>query len=56
MHNELNGTGSLYVDAAFLGDATGTFTYSEVPVPAAAWLFGSGLLGLTARARNRKNV
>lgn len=26
----------------------------EVPVPAAAWLFGSGLMGLAGLARNRK--
>lgn len=30
-----------------------TGTHSEVPVPAAAWLFGSGLLGLTAVARRK---
>lgn len=29
---------------------------SEVPVPAAAWLFGSGLLGLTGISRKRKAV
>jgi hypothetical protein len=27
---------------------------SPVPVPAAAWLFGSGLLGLVGIARRRK--
>lgn len=29
---------------------------SEVPVPAAAWLFGSGLLGLAGTARRRRNA
>ena len=30
------------------------FTSTVVPVPAAAWLFGSGLLGLIGMARRRK--
>jgi hypothetical protein len=30
------------------------FEATVVPVPAAAWLFGSGLIGLTAVARRRK--
>jgi len=37
----LNGTDSTYV--------------SEVPVPAAIWLFGSGFLGLVGVARSRKS-
>lgn len=32
----------------------GTLTYSAVPVPAAAWLFGSALMGLAGVARRRK--
>ncbi len=34
---------------------TGTITGTLVPVPAAVWLFGSGLLGLVAVARRRQN-
>ena len=32
----------------------GTLTVTPVPVPAAAWLFGSGLLGLIGVARRKK--
>lgn len=38
-------------------DASGELTYgaaSVIPVPAAVWLFGSGLLGLVGIARRRK--
>jgi len=44
------------------GKLTGLFSYSidieqtAVPVPAAVWLFGSGLLGFTGLARQRKRV
>ena len=50
------------IDGPF-GDATGggagynanfNFTAPAVPVPAAVWLFGSGLLGLVGVARRRK--
>lgn len=37
--------------AIFLG---GTITLTEIPLPAAAWLFGSGLIGLAGVARKRK--
>lgn len=36
-----------------LSDQQFTYTASAVPVPAAAWLFGSGILGLVAVARRR---
>ncbi len=43
--------------AAWRLDADGTLTYnvpvSAVPVPAAVWLFGSGLLGLVGVARRK---
>jgi hypothetical protein len=42
----------------FLGTAFGEFIFaaaSPVPVPAAVWLFGSGLLGLVGIARRKKS-
>ena len=33
-----------------------TLTVTAVPVPAAAWLFGSGLMGLAGVARNRRTA
>lgn len=42
------------IPVAFSLDATGNFTaVSAVPVPAAVWLFGSGLVGLVGVARRR---
>lgn len=35
-------------------DLPGLWTTSEVPIPATAWLFGSGLLGLFGVARRKK--
>ena len=35
-------------------DYTMTFETTVVPVPAAVWLFGSGLLGLIGVARRKK--
>ncbi len=37
-------------------DFTVDFKVSAVPIPAAAWLFGSGLLGLVGIARRKKTV
>ena len=43
------------IDGAFPGfNANFDFTVAAVPVPAAVWLFGSGLLGLVGVARRRK--
>ena len=36
--------------------ATGSYLVTTVPVPAAAWLFGSGLLGLIGVARRKVKV
>ncbi len=39
----------------YVGTIDGFVPPSNVPVPAAVWLFGSGLLGLAGVARRRKN-
>jgi len=41
--------------AIFLDNASLTVSPAVVPVPAAVWLFGSGLLGLVGVARRRKS-
>ncbi len=42
-----------YIDSDF-DDMLVRASFSVVPIPAAAWLFGSGLLGLIGLARRRK--
>jgi hypothetical protein len=44
-----------YVWAVHDGDVGVALPTSEVPIPAAAWLFSSGLLGLLAMARKRRS-
>jgi len=46
--------GDCYVSGQDFAPFSHDATY--VPVPAAVWLFGSGLIGLVAVARRRKNV
>ncbi|ROS04920.1 putative secreted protein [Sinobacterium caligoides] len=52
-----DGSGSLVADAGFLGTAEGALNWQsdapEVPVPAAAWLFGSAIAGLAAVRRRQ---
>ena len=48
-----------YIDGFYGSDFSGEWDYAEltsVPVPAAAWLFGSGLIGLIGVARRKVNV
>ncbi len=53
-------TASIYFDDYFGGaqwySIKLTYNTSEVPLPAATWLFGSGLAGLAGLARRRKVV
>jgi hypothetical protein len=48
-----DGTGTLLADAGALGTSTGVFDVAAIPVPAAAWLFGSALLGLAGIKRRK---
>lgn len=43
-------------DFAWTLNVDGSLSYAAVPIPAAAWLFGSGLLGLIGIARRRKTL
>ena len=62
-----NGTSALTITSAILGGETdpltipfeadletGSITVSAIPVPAAAWLFASGLIGLIGFGKHRK--
>ena len=52
-----NGGGAISNVALWQGlDGGGSGTGNEVPIPAAAWLFGSALVGLGSIARKRKAV
>jgi hypothetical protein len=44
------------VAGGFVATTTGTLTLTAVPVPAAVWLFGSALVGLTSIARRKALV
>ena len=48
----VNGAG--FTTVAYTVHLEGTVTASAIPVPAAVWLFGSGLLGLAGVARRKK--
>ena len=57
------GTGGLWQDAAGVAIANADLSYNgasvtvgAVPVPAAAWLFGSGLIGLVGIARRKTQL
>ncbi len=54
--NSLSGDWLAFTTVDSVSGATATINYAvtPVPVPAAAWLFGSGLLGLAGVARRRK--
>lgn len=45
-----------YQDGVMTGYAYSLGEFSPVPVPAAVWLFGSGLMGLIAISRRRKQT
>ena len=46
--------GRFYLDDIYLEDTDGLNLSNPVPIPAAVWLFGSGLLALTAISKRRK--
>jgi hypothetical protein len=50
-----NGAGGVCLARSCSFDVTFTNTTSEVPLPAAVWLFGSGLIALAGISRRRKS-
>ena len=44
------------IDGAFVGSSANFDFVAPIPVPAAVWLFGSGLLGLVGVARRKKSA
>jgi hypothetical protein len=52
----LDGATFLEIDIAGVTDLNATVTVSAVPVPAAAWLFASGLIGLVGVARRKTQL
>ena len=50
-----NGAGGVCLAKSCSFDVTFTNTTSEVPLPAAVWLFGSGLIALAGISRRRKS-
>ena len=44
------------VNIAGSGDCSSTMSVNAVPVPAAAWLFGSGLIGIVGMARRKQQA
>lgn len=60
-HNEddfvANANGNLFATHVYLDDGSTGFAHGgTVPVPAALWLFGSGLLGLIGISRRKKVI
>ena len=47
--------GISFVDGPFNGFSP-NFNFGQVPVPAAVWLFGSGLIGLIGLAKRKQSV
>jgi 3-phytase len=51
-----NNDGSFLAVSSEISETTSLYKVSAVPVPAAAWLFGTGLIGLLGSARKRKSA
>ena len=53
--SDINDNGQI-VGSAIFGGQTRAFLLNPVPVPAAVWLFGSGLIGLIGLARKKEII